>query len=51
MVPFLVFVALLTSAVEMTTLDNVYGLTATGKTMKPDGSVVVKSCACPLMTS
>jgi len=41
--PFLLLVALVTSAVEVTTLDQVYGLTATGKTMKPDGRVVVKS--------
>ena len=28
---------------EVSTLDQVYGLTATGKTMKADGRVVVKS--------
>lgn len=41
--PFLFFVALGISAVELSTLDNVEGLTATGKTMKPDGRMVVKS--------
>jgi hypothetical protein len=41
--PFLFLVALATAAVEWKTLDQVYGLTATGKTMKPDGSVVMKS--------
>ena len=41
--PFLLFTALLTSLVEIKTLDQVYGLTATGKTMKPNGAVVIKS--------
>ena len=27
----------------MKTLDQVYGLTATGKTMMPDGTIVMKS--------
>ena len=40
---FLFLALLATAVVECATLDNVYGLTATGKTMKPDGSVVVKS--------
>jgi len=41
--PFLLVVALMISAVEISTLDQVYGLTATGKTMKPNGQLVVKS--------
>jgi len=41
--PFLFLVALSISLVELNTLDQVYGMTATGKTMKPDGRVVVKS--------
>ena len=41
--PFLLLVTLAISAVEVSTLDQVYGLTATGKTMKADGRVVVKS--------
>ena len=41
--PFLLLVALFTSYVECSTLDNVYGLTATGKTMKPNGQLVMKS--------
>ena len=40
---FLFLVLLAISAVECTTLDQVHGLTATGKTMKADGRVVVKS--------
>jgi len=41
--PFLLLVVLGCSAVEASTLDQVYGLTATGKTMKPNGQVVMKS--------
>lgn len=41
--PFLFLVALACSVVECKTLDNVYGLTATGKTMKPNGQLVMKS--------
>ena len=41
--PFLLLVALFASAVEAQTLDQVYGLTATGKTMKPNGQLVMKS--------
>lgn len=40
---FLFLVALAISAVEVRTLDQVYGLTATGKTMKPNGQVVMKT--------
>ena len=39
---FLFLAALAASAVEWKTLDNVYGLTATGKTMKPNGQLVMK---------
>jgi len=38
---FLVFAAI--SAVEVSTLDQVYGMTSTGVTMKKDGNVVMKS--------
>merc|ERR1719247_4091700 len=41
--PFLFLVFLAISAVEVSTLDQVYGLTATGATMKKDGRVVMKS--------
>jgi len=41
--PFLLLVTLAISAIEISTLDQVYGLTATGKTMKPNGQIVVKS--------
>lgn len=41
--PFMLLVALAISAVEVRTLDQVYGLTATGQTMKPDGTLVMKS--------
>jgi len=41
--PFLLLVAIGCSVVECQTLDQVYGLTATGKTMKPDGRIVMKS--------
>ena len=41
--PFLFLAALGASAVEWKTLDQVYGLTATGKTMKPNGQLVMKS--------
>ena len=41
--PFCAFAFLVASAVEVSTLDQVYGLTATGKTMKPNGQVVLKS--------
>ena len=41
--PFLLLTFLAVAAVEVSTLDQVYGLTATGKTMKPDGRVVLKS--------
>jgi len=41
--PFLLLVTAAISYVEISTLDQVYGLTATGKTMKPDGRVVIKS--------
>ena len=41
--PFLALAFLAVAAVEVSTLDQVYGLTATGKTMKPDGRVVLKS--------
>jgi len=41
--PFLFFAFLAISAVEVSTLDQVYGMTATGKTMKKDGSIVMKS--------
>merc|ERR1719359_605563 len=41
--PFLAFAALVISAVEISTLDQVHGLTATGMTMKPDGRMVMKS--------
>ena len=41
--PFLFLVFLAISAVEVSTLDQVYGMTATGPTMKKDGSVVMKS--------
>ena len=40
---FLFVAALAASVVECRTLDNVYGLTATGKTMKPGGQIVMKS--------
>lgn len=40
---FLFVVAIAISAVECSTLDQVYGLTATGKTMKSNGQVVMKS--------
>jgi hypothetical protein len=40
--PFMLAVALAISVVEVKTLDQVYGLTATGKTMKPDGTIVMK---------
>uniref|UniRef100_A0A7S2IN08 Chlorophyll a-b binding protein, chloroplastic n=1 Tax=Haptolina brevifila TaxID=156173 RepID=A0A7S2IN08_9EUKA len=41
--PFLLLVTAAISYIEISTLDQVYGLTATGKTMKPDGNVVIKS--------
>jgi len=41
--PFLFFVFLAISAVEVSTLDQVYGMTVTGKTMKKDGTMVMKS--------
>lgn len=41
--PFLALAFLVAAAVEVSTLDQVYGLTATGKTMKKDGTVVMKS--------
>jgi len=41
--PFMLAVAIAISVVEVKTLDQVYGLTATGKTMKPDGTIVMKS--------
>jgi len=41
--PFLFGALLIASAVEIKTLDQVYGLTATGLTMKKDGRVVMKS--------
>ncbi|EOD10181.1 light harvesting protein [Emiliania huxleyi CCMP1516] len=41
--PFLLLVAIGTSAIECRTLDQVHGLTATGKTMRSDGQVVMKS--------
>ena len=41
--PFLFLVFLAISAVECSTLDQVYGMTATGMTMKKDGRVVMKS--------
>jgi len=41
--PFLFFTALAASAVEMRTLDQVYGLTSTGKTMKKNGQIVMKT--------
>eukprot|EP00964_Phaeocystis_antarctica_P147120 scaffold113626_cov63-Phaeocystis_antarctica.AAC.2 len=41
--PFLLLTFLAIAAVEVSTLDQVYGLTATGVTMKPDGRVVLKS--------
>ena len=41
--PFMLAVFLAISWVEASTLDQVYGLTATGKTMKPDGTLVMKS--------
>ena len=42
-VPFLAAAAAFATYLELNSLDNSYGLTAAGKTMKPDGSVVVKS--------
>ena len=41
--PFLALAFIAASVVECSTLDQVYGLTATGKTMKPNGQVVMKS--------
>jgi len=41
--PFLLLTLLGCAVVECKTLDQVYGLTATGKTMKKDGTVVMKS--------
>jgi light-harvesting complex II chlorophyll a/b binding protein 4 len=41
--PFLFVAAAVISAVEIATLDQVHGLTATGMTMKKDGRVVMKS--------
>jgi len=41
--PFLFLAAAAASAVEVASLDQVNGLTATGMKMKPDGSVVMKS--------
>ena len=41
--PFMLLVALGCAVIECKTLDQVYGLTATGKTMKPDGRIVMKS--------
>jgi len=41
--PFLFQVAVGAAYIEVSTLDQVYGLTATGKTMKPNGQVVMKS--------
>lgn len=41
--PFLFLVALGAAYIEVSTLDQVYGMTATGKTMKPDGTLVMKS--------
>merc|ERR1719163_2702633 len=42
--PFLLIATLGTVAIELRTLDQVYGLTATGKTMSADGrQVVIKS--------
>ena len=41
--PFMLFLAISISAVECATLDQVYGLTPTGMTMKSNGRVVMKS--------
>jgi len=41
--PFLLLATLAAAVVECSTLDQVYGLTATGKTMKSDGTLVMKS--------
>ena len=41
--PFLFLTAAFAAYVECSTLDQVYGLTATGKTMKPNGQIVMKS--------
>merc|ERR1711972_889334 len=42
--PFLLLASLFTMVVEASTLDQVYGLTATGKTMSRDGrGVILKS--------
>lgn len=41
--PFLALATLVSIAIEVRTLDQVYGLTATGETVTPDGEFIIKT--------